>query len=172
MLSSYRLHNSFELHRMKVNLIESSIFQSNETEPRPWETQRYKSFLCPRFLFIGHRLHSGSLIIPAFQREDSNYLMQKVENAETKAEHSRNSTATVGEGPGPSLRNMQSNQLSSVAQSFPLFATPLSFSIGTKVPAQVEEGNLRLSTRFLEHCTAISPLASRRQSAHRYCCLL
>ena len=36
------------------------------------------------------------------------------------------------------------------------------FSIGAMVPAQVEEGNLRLSTTFLEHGTVTLPLANQK----------
>ena len=47
MLSSYRLHDSFELHRMKVSLIESSIFHSDETEPRSWALRGTHPFCVP-----------------------------------------------------------------------------------------------------------------------------
>lgn len=52
MLSSYRLHNSFELDRMKISLIESSIFQSDETEPTPWGTLRGTNPFCVPVFYL------------------------------------------------------------------------------------------------------------------------
>ena len=49
MLSSYRLHDSFELDRMKVSRIQSSIFHSDETEPRPWALRGTHPFCVPVF---------------------------------------------------------------------------------------------------------------------------
>ena len=52
MLSNYRLHDSFELDRMKVSLIESSIFHSDETEPRPWGTLRGTHPFCVLIYYV------------------------------------------------------------------------------------------------------------------------
>ena len=52
MLSNYRLHDSFELDRMKVSLIESSIFHSDETEPRPWGTLRGTHPFCVPIFYL------------------------------------------------------------------------------------------------------------------------
>ena len=40
---------------------------------------------------------------------------------------------------------------------------PSSSSVGTRVPTQVEDGNFRLSTRFLEHCPVTSPLTNQKK---------
>ena len=42
----------------------------------------------------------------------------------------------------------------------------LSSSVGTKVPTQVEDGNFRLSTRFLEHRPVTSPPTNQKKVTH------
>ena len=42
----------------------------------------------------------------------------------------------------------------------------LNFSIGTKAPTQVKDGNFRLSTRFLEHCSVTSPPTNQKKVTH------
>lgn len=39
----------------------------------------------------------------------------------------------------------------------------LSSAVGTRVPTQVENGNFRLSTRFLEHCPVTSSLTNQKK---------
>ena len=56
------------------------------------------------------------------------------------------------QGPGSSSWNMHSKIL-------------LSSSAGTKAPIQVEDGDFRLNTRFLEHCLFTSPLTNQKKAS-------
>ena len=42
---------------------------------------------------------------------------------------------------------------------------PFSSSAGTKAPTQVEDGDFRLSTRFLEHCPVTSPPTNQKKAS-------
>ena len=67
-------------------------------------------------------------------------------------EQSKNDSAALGKGPGSSSRNINNN-------IFELFYT-------TKAPTQVEDGNFRLNTRFLEHRPATSPPTNQTKVTH------
>ena len=63
------------------------------------ENWAQKPFCVPHFLFVGNRLHSASLTFPEFQREGSNSCLSgKGGDAETRAEQSRNNSASLGKG--------------------------------------------------------------------------
>jgi len=59
---------------------------------------------------------------------------------------------TTFQGPGSSSRKMHSK-------------IPFSSSAGTKAPTQVEDGDFRLSTRFLEHCPVTSPPTNQKKAS-------
>lgn len=63
---------------------------------------RYKSFLCPTcFLFVGNRLHSGSMIFLEFQRQ-----VQTVTNQGREGKQSKNNSAGLVQGHISSVRNV------------------------------------------------------------------
>ena len=47
-----------------------------------------------------------------------------------------------------------------------IYIISLSSPVGTKTPTQVEDGNFRLSTRFLEHLPVTSPPTSQKKVTH------
>ena len=103
-----------------------------------WGSQVQTLSGSPMFLFIGNRLHSASLTFPELQRANSSSCLSgEGENAETKEEQSRNNSANLRQGSGSSSREMHKN-------IFELFCR-------TKAPTQMEDGNFRLRTRFLEY---------------------
>ena len=104
-------------------------------------------FCVPCFLFVGNRLHSASLTFPEFQTADS---FQTVANQgrEGMQRLGRNNSAALGQGPGSSSRDTPNN----VSELF----------CRTKAPTQVEDGNFRLSPRFLEPHPATSPPTNQK----------
>ena len=66
---------------------------------------------------------------------------------------SQETTVQMKHGPGSSSKDVHNN-------------ISLSSSTGSKIPAQVEDGNLRLSTRFLEHFPVTSPPTNQRKVMH------
>ena len=65
----------------------------------------------------------------------------------------RNHSASIKRGPVSSLRDLHNNM-------------SLSSSAGTRAPTQVEDGNFRLSTRFLGHCPVTSPPTKQKEVTH------
>ena len=103
----------------------------------------------PSFLFAGNRLHSASLAFPEFQRADSiSCSSRKGGNAETKEDQGRNNSAVI-------------KQVLVSPQGIYIFLRSLS---GTKVPTPIENGNFRLSTRFLgNHHAVASPPTNQKK---------
>ena len=76
-------------------------------------------FLVPRFLFVGYKLHSASLIFHEFQRADSNSCWsEKGGDIETGEEQSSGGTA-LGQDPGSYAKIMHKNILGSSAELGP-----------------------------------------------------
>ena len=61
-------------------------------------------------------------------------------------------TETTFQSPGSCSWNMHSK-------------IPFSSSTGTKAPTQVEDGDFRLSLRFLEHCPVTSPPTNQKKAS-------
>ena len=76
-------------------------------------------------------------------------------NPETKEEQLKNISTKIkrGSGLGSSSRDIY----------IYIKKIPLSSSAGTKAPTQVEDGNFRLSPRFLKHCPIISPPINQKK---------
>ena len=70
----------------------------------------------------------------------------------TREEQSRNNSAALGQGPGSSSKNIHNN----------IFE----FFCRNQGPTQVEDGNFRLGTRFLEHHPVISPPNNLKKITH------
>ena len=101
------------------------------------------------FLSVRYRLHSASLIFPEFQRVDSNNCKSgKGENTET----------------GETFKWWYSLETGSyillkeicIKMSFEFFNR-------TGATTQVEDGNFRLNTRFLEHSSFAFPPANQKK---------
>ena len=69
-----------------------------------------------------------------------------------KREEQSNGGAALGQDPGSSSRNMHNN-------TFEFFCR-------TGTPTQVEDGNFRLSTRFLEHHPVTMPQTNQKKVTH------
>ena len=108
------------------------------------------------FLSVRYRLHSASLIFPEFQRVDSNNCKSgKGENTET----------------GETFKWWYSLETGSyillkeicIKMSFEFFNR-------TGATTQVEDGNFRLNTRFLEHSSfAFPPANQKKKKSHKPC---
>ena len=117
-----------------------------------WGPPGHKSLsVSPVSFFVGNRLHSASITLHEFQRADSNSCYSaKEENVETREEQSRNKRDSWGRVLVPPQRIYNTTSLSS--------------SAGTKAPIQVEDGNFRLSPKFLELHPVTSPPTNQKKS--------
>ena len=99
--------------------------------------------LCPQFLICGKQA-SFSLLdiswVPKGRFEQVS--VREGGECRDREEKSRNNSAATGRDPGSSGSNIHNG-------TFELFCR-------TKAPSQVEDGNFRLSPRFLEHCPLIT----------------
>ena len=110
-------------------------------------------FLVPHFLFLRNRLHSVTLPFSEFPRADSNSYYQEREGMQ---QQENNHQETIVQPWGRTLVPLQGIYLT----------TLLIFSVGTKAPTQVEDGNFQFSTSFLEHRPVTSPSANEKKFTH------
>ena len=99
-------------------------------------------FCVLHFLSVGYRLHSASLTFPEFQSWIQTIANQGREGIQ-KQKQSKVGTAS-DRVLVPTQRNMHNNVF--------------------EPPTQVEDGNFRLSTRFLEHSSVASPPTNQKGS--------
>ena len=94
------------------------------------------------FLSVGYRLHSASLTFPELQRVDSTNCNQGREGIQKQRRNNQLVVQPWDRVLVPTQRNMHNNV-------FEFYRTG--------APTQVEDGNFRLNTRFLEHSSVSSP---------------
>ena len=117
----------------------------------PCGALEYRSFLCSLFLVLGYILHSASLTSLESQRTGSNsYWSENGGDTETEEDESNGGT-TLGQGPCSYSRNMHNNVFEFCR---------------TGGPTQVEDGNFRLSSKFLEHHPVASPPTNLKKVTH------
>ena len=126
-----------------------------------WNTDMFYVFY---FLSVEYRFHSASLTFPEFQRVDSNNC-QSGKGGDTETEEKQlNGGTPLRQIPVPTQRNMHNN----VSEFF----------YRSGAPTQVEDGNFKLNTRFLEHSSiCFTTNQSKKKSdkpcsPHPKCCLL
>ena len=111
-----------------------------------WNTDMFYVFY---FLSVEYRFHSASLTFPEFQRVDSNNC-QSGKGGDTETEEKQlNGGTPLRQIPVPTQRNMHNN----VSEFF----------YRSGAPTQVEDGNFRLNTRFLEHSSIASPPTNQKK---------
>ena len=115
------------------------------------------------FLSVGYRLHSASLTFPEFQGWIQTIANQGREGIQKQRRNNQMVVQPWDRVLVPTQRNMHNNV-------FEFYRTG--------APTQVEDGNFRLNTRFLEHSSVASPPTNQKKKKSQtlqpspQCCLL
>ena len=109
------------------------------------------------FFSVGYRLHSASLTFPEFQGWIQTIANQGREGIQKQRRNNQMVVQPWDRVLVPTQRNMHNNV-------FEFYRTG--------APTQVEDGNFRLNTRFLEHSSVASPPTNqkkKKKKSHKPC---
>ena len=136
-----KLRRSYAPFWQKVITVIVALFPKLKLNRTLWGGDSGVQICCT----VKYRLYSASLTFPEFQRVDSNNCQSKKErNTETEGKQSNSGTAL--------RRSWFLLKEICITMSFEFFYR-------TGAPTQVEDGNFRLNTRFLEHISVAWPPA-------------